>query len=115
MRPRGGAHSTAGLSPRTPLLRSVVSAISASWLATLTETRGHYQTATTGWLPTGFTMYDLERLQAMRFSGMADLENSIRRVIAMRTWGVTAGARRLGLKHSSLSQWARNKNRKLST
>jgi transcriptional regulator with AAA-type ATPase domain len=64
---------------------------------------------------TGFTMHDLERLQAMRFSGMADLENSIRRVIAMRTWGVTAGARRLGLKHSSLSQWARNKNRKLST
>jgi hypothetical protein len=34
---------------RTPLLRSVVvSAISASWLATLTEARGYYQTATTG-------------------------------------------------------------------
>jgi hypothetical protein len=63
----------------------------------------------------GFTMHDLERLQAMQFSGIAELEGSIRRVIAMRTWGVTAGARKLGLKHSSLSQWARNKNRKLST
>jgi len=64
---------------------------------------------------TGFTMHDLERLQAMKFSGMADLEDSIRRIVAMRTWGVTAGAQRLGLKHSSLSQWARNKNRRLST
>jgi hypothetical protein len=60
-------------------------------------------------------MHDLERLQAMKFSGMASLEGSIRRVIAMRTWGVTAGAKKLGLKHSSLSQWARNKHRKLST
>lgn len=64
---------------------------------------------------TGFTMHDRERLQAMKFSGMADLEDSVRRVIAMRVWGVTAGAKKLGLKHSSLSQWARNKNRKLST
>jgi DNA-binding NtrC family response regulator len=63
----------------------------------------------------GFTMHDLERLQAIEFAGMADLEDSIRRVIAMRTFGVTAGAKRLGLKHSSLSQWARNKRRRLST
>jgi hypothetical protein len=63
----------------------------------------------------GFTMHDLERLQVIKFAGMADLEDSIRRVIAMRTFGVTAGAKRLGLKHSSLSQWARNKKRRLST
>jgi hypothetical protein len=63
----------------------------------------------------GFTMHDLERLQAIRFSGMADLEDSLRRVIAMRIWGVTEGAKKLGLKHSSLSLWARNKGRKLST
>ena len=64
---------------------------------------------------TGFTMHDLERFQAVKFSGMADLEVSIRRVIAIRTWGVTAGAKKLGIKHSSLSQWARSKSRKLST
>jgi DNA-binding NtrC family response regulator len=63
----------------------------------------------------GFTMHDLERLQAIKFSGMADLEDSIRRVIAMRTFGVTEGAKRLGIKHSSLSQWARNKKRRLSS
>jgi len=64
---------------------------------------------------TGFTMHDLERLQSMKFGGMSELEESIRRVIAMRTWGVTAGAKKLGIKHSSLSQWARSKNRKLSS
>jgi len=63
----------------------------------------------------GFTMRDLERLQAIRFSGLSDLEDSIRRVVAMRTWGVTAGAKRLGIKHSSLSQWARSRKRRLCT
>src|SRR5262249_48633618 len=63
----------------------------------------------------GFTMHDLERLQVIRFDGMADLEGTIRRVIAMRIWGVTEGAKKLGLKHSSLSLWTRSKNRKLST
>jgi FHA domain-containing protein len=63
----------------------------------------------------GFTMHDLERLQAIKFLGIADLEDSVRRVIAMRTWGVTVGAKKLGIKHSSLSQWARAKHRKLST
>jgi hypothetical protein len=63
----------------------------------------------------GFTMHDLERLQSIKFSGMADLEDTLRRVITMRIWGVTLGAKRLGLKHSSLSIWARSKNRKLST
>lgn len=63
----------------------------------------------------GFTMHDLERLQVIKFDGMADLEGTIRRVIAMRIWGVTEGAKKLGLKHSSLSLWTRSKNRKLST
>jgi len=63
--------------------------------------------------PGGCTTRDLERLQLIRFSGMAELEESIRRVIAMRTFGVTAGAKRLGLKHPSLSQWARNRKRRL--
>jgi hypothetical protein len=63
----------------------------------------------------GFTMHDLERLQCIKFSGMADVEDTLRRVIAMRIWGVFKGAEKLGLKHSSLSTWARSKNRKLST
>jgi hypothetical protein len=63
----------------------------------------------------GFTKHDLERLETMKFSGMADLEDTLRRVIAMRIWGVSKGAEKLGLKHSSLSVWTRNKGRKLST
>jgi DNA-binding NtrC family response regulator len=63
----------------------------------------------------GFTMHDLERLQAIKFDGMADLEGTIRRVVALRIWGVSGGAKKLGLKHSSLSLWTRSKDRKLST
>lgn len=45
-------HSAGAVTTRGPPLRSVVvSAIGASWLATLTEARGHYQTSTIGWLP----------------------------------------------------------------
>jgi len=36
-------------------------------------------------------------------------------VIAMRCWGVKQGARKLGVRHSSLSEWTRNEDRKLST
>jgi hypothetical protein len=62
---------------------------------------------------TGFTMNDLKVLPRLRYQGIADLEFTVRRVVAMRTWGVSNGALRLGIKHVSLSEWARR--RKLST
>lgn len=55
----------------------------------------------------GLTPRDHERLLALRFSSVTDLDDAIRRVIAIRTWGVTRGAARLDLTHPSLSQWAR--------
>jgi FHA domain len=64
---------------------------------------------------TGFTMNDLERLQAIRFTTIAEIEETVRRIVAMRTWGVTAGAARVGITHVSLSTWARRPNRKLTT
>jgi hypothetical protein len=64
---------------------------------------------------TGFTMHDLERLRSIEFKSFAEVTETVRRIIAMRTWGVTAGATRLGITHVSLSQWARRSNRKLST
>ncbi len=64
---------------------------------------------------TGFTTHDLDRLQEIEFSGMADFEQALRRIIAMRCWGVKRGAEKLGFRHSSLSEWTRNKDRKLST
>jgi DNA-binding NtrC family response regulator len=63
----------------------------------------------------GFTMHDLQRFREIEFKSIADVEETVRRVIAMRTWGVTAGAARLGIAHTSLSTWARRPNRKLST
>ena len=64
---------------------------------------------------TGFTMHDLERLRTIELKSFAEVTETVRRIIAMRTWGVTAGAARLGITHVSLSQWARRSNRKLST
>jgi Inner membrane component of T3SS, cytoplasmic domain len=64
---------------------------------------------------TGFTMHDLERLKTLEFKSFAEVTETVRRIIAIRTWGVTAGAARLGITHVSLSQWARRSNRKLST
>ena len=60
-------------------------------------------------------MHDLQRFREIEFKSIADIEETVRRVIAMRTWGVTAGAARLGIAHTSLSTWARRPNRKLST
>jgi hypothetical protein len=64
---------------------------------------------------TGFTMHDLERLRAIEFRSFAEIEETVRRIVAMRTWGVTAGAARLGITHASLSTWARRSHRRLST
>jgi FHA domain len=61
----------------------------------------------------GFTMRDHERLRALAFESIAEIEETVRRIAAMRTWGVTAGAARLGITHPSLSAWAQR--RKLST
>lgn len=61
----------------------------------------------------GFSMHDLERLRELKFDSIEAIEETVRRIVVMRTWGVTAGAAKLGLDHSSLSTWARR--RKLST
>src|SRR5262249_20335050 len=62
---------------------------------------------------TGFTMNDLEVLARLPYRGIAELEHTVRRVVAMRTWGVSNGAARLGITHVALLQWARR--RKLAT
>lgn len=63
----------------------------------------------------GFTMHDMRRFREIEFKSIADIEETVRRTIAMRTWGVTAGAARLGIAHASLSTWARRPSRKLTT
>jgi hypothetical protein len=62
---------------------------------------------------TGFTMNDVEILVRLPYRGIADLEHTVRRVVALRTWGVTNGAARLGITHVAMLHWARR--RKLRT
>ncbi len=54
---------------------------------------------------TGFMMNDLDRLVALEFAGMSELDETVRRLISVRTWGLVAGAARVGIAHSSLSKW----------
>jgi hypothetical protein len=48
----------------------------------------------------------------VRSSGIATLdriETVARRLVALRNWGVTGGAKRLGITHGALSRWARRR------
>ena len=62
---------------------------------------------------TGVTPNDLERLVRLKYRGFAALEATVRRVVALRVWGVSRGADRLDISHVALSRWARR--RKLTT
>jgi hypothetical protein len=59
---------------------------------------------------TGFTMHDLETLPRLDYRGIAEVELTVKRVVAMRTWGVSNGAERLGISHVALLRWARRRN-----
>jgi hypothetical protein len=61
----------------------------------------------------GFRMLDLEQLVRWPFSGLAEVEDDVLRLMMLRTWGQRAGAARLGIDHKSLSAWA--ERRGLST
>jgi hypothetical protein len=61
----------------------------------------------------GFTMMDLEQLGALPFRSLAEVEDTALRLVMLRTWGLRAGAARLGIDHSSLHTWAQR--RKLET
>ncbi|HWO19665.1 MAG TPA: FHA domain-containing protein [Kofleriaceae bacterium] len=52
---------------------------------------------------------DLERLTIEPFDGLADVHDAARRVVAFRTFGVTAGAAKLGINHGALSRWIRRR------
>ncbi len=44
---------------------------------------------------TRFTMHDLERFRTIELKSFAEVTETVRRIIAMRTWGGTAGTARL--------------------
>jgi hypothetical protein len=58
---------------------------------------------------TGFTTDDVEKLARLNYRGIADLEETARRVVALRTWGVSNGAVRLRISHVALLRWAQRR------
>lgn len=52
---------------------------------------------------------DLRALAALEYKGFAELEDTVSRVVALRKWGLTAGAERLGISHVALLRWARRR------
>jgi pimeloyl-ACP methyl ester carboxylesterase len=61
----------------------------------------------------GFQPGDSEWLRDSEIATLDEIEDAARRLVALRNWGVTEGAKRIGIAHSSLSRWAHR--RKIST
>lgn len=61
----------------------------------------------------GFRPQDLAWVRASGVKTLDEIEDVTHRLVALRNWGVTAGAERLGITHGALSRWARR--RKLPT
>jgi hypothetical protein len=57
----------------------------------------------------GFRPRDLERVRASGVSTCEEIEDVARRLVALRNYGVSGGAKRLGIHHSGLSRWARRR------
>lgn len=55
----------------------------------------------------GLRSSDLELVCAGGIATLDEIEAFARRLVALRTWGVTDGAKRLGIAHGALSRWAR--------
>jgi len=61
----------------------------------------------------GFRPLDPAWARASGLATLSEIEDVARRLVALRNWGVTGGAARLGITHGALSRWARR--RKLPT
>jgi len=57
----------------------------------------------------GFRSSDPERVLAGGIATLDEIEDAARRLVALRNWGVTDGAKRLKLSPGALSRWARRR------
>lgn len=48
---------------------------------------------------------DLEKLGRWTYGSLAEVEDDVLRLVMVRTWGLRAGAARLGMSHGSLHSW----------
>ncbi|HWU87065.1 MAG TPA: hypothetical protein VN253_07310, partial [Kofleriaceae bacterium] len=75
----------------------------------LIEVYGDDAVAELGAPELGFRPHDYEWIRASGIATLDDIEEVTRRLVAMRNWGVTTGAARLGITHGALSRWARRR------
>ena len=57
----------------------------------------------------GFRPRDPEWVRASGIATLDEIEDVARRLVALRNWGVTGGAKRLRITHGALSRWARRR------
>jgi hypothetical protein len=57
----------------------------------------------------GFRPHDLKWIRTSAIRTLDEIEVVTHRLVALRNWGVTAGAERLGITHGALSRWARRR------
>lgn len=60
----------------------------------------------------GPTARDLEQLRTVEFRSLAEIEDDALRLVTMRTWGIPAGAAKLGIDRSTLRSWAQRRGLK---
>lgn len=58
---------------------------------------------------TGFRDLELVWLRKVEYASIAEIADTALRVVAIRNFGVTGGAGRLGISHGSLSKWAKRR------
>ena len=75
----------------------------------LIEAYGRDAVAALGATDLGFRPHDLKWVRGSGLETLAELEEVTHRLVALRNWGVTAGAERLGITHGALSRWARRR------
>lgn len=56
--------------------------------------------------PAALRQRDLVWLRSRNCASLSQLDDVARRLVAIRAWGVTHGAARLGISHGALSRWA---------
>ena len=57
-----------------------------------------------------FLRRDIEWIDANVWTDIAEIEEAMIRIVAMRNWKVTAAAEKLGITHVALGNWARRRN-----
>lgn len=93
--------------PRVVAIRIPLLAARTEELDRLIAVLGADAAAALGAREKGFRPHDVSRIRDTAARTLADLEEATRRLVTIRNWGITAGAKRLGISHGALSRWAR--------